>query len=188
MQNKLLRFAFAGLLAVAVPSAAAAQTFVTPYAGIVKGGDANGTPFSVGASLMWVKAVGLEIDFSYTPDFFGEEDEFVLVADSNVTSLMANLVVAPGSAPVRPYASAGAGLLRARLDGGAGALFDDVSTNSFGMNAGAGLFAMFGDHAGIRADIRYFRALEDPEVDDDFDLSLGNLSFWRATVGVTFKF
>jgi hypothetical protein len=42
---------------------------------------------------------------------------------------------------------------------------------------------------GIRGDVRYFRAFDDIEdEDDDLDITLGDLRFWRGTVGVTFRF
>jgi hypothetical protein len=41
---------------------------------------------------------------------------------------------------------------------------------------------------GIRGDVRYFRALQDHAAGSDLDLGLSNFDFWRATVGVTFRF
>jgi hypothetical protein len=46
----------------------------------------------------------------------------------------------------------------------------------------------FSDNVGIRGDVRYFRALQDIESDDEFDVSLGDLRFWRGSVGITFRF
>jgi hypothetical protein len=43
------------------------------------------------------------------------------------------------------------------------------------------------DHVGIRGDIRYFRALSDPDEDNEFDIALGDFDYWRATFGVTFR-
>jgi hypothetical protein len=186
MTNTLSRIALVALTAVAMPAVAAAQTFITPYAGVATGGEASGKPLTFGGSLLFVKQVGLELDFGYSPDFYGERSDLVLVGDSNVASLMANIVIAPGGGPVRPYAAAGAGLLRSRVDGGT--FFNDLTTNSFGVNAGAGVIVMLGRTVGLRGDVRYFRALEDPERDDEFDLALGRLDFWRATLGVAFRF
>ena len=44
------------------------------------------------------------------------------------------------------------------------------------------------DHVGIRGDARYFRSLQDPERDNEFDIAVGNFDFWLATGGVTFRF
>ena len=56
------------------------------------------------------------------------------------------------------------------------------------MNAGAGLHMFFSDSVGIRGDVRYFRSLQDDEPDDEFDIALSDFDFWRASVGVTFRF
>jgi len=169
------------------PSSADAQVFLTPYAGATFGADAPTTKPNFGASLTFMgKVAGFEVDLGYTPDFFDEDSDVVLIGDSNVTTLMGSLVIGPGGGPVRPYGVIGLGLLRSRVDGGD--LFDDISTNSFGFNAGFGVMGLVSDHVGFRGDVRYFRSLEDPEVDDDFDVSVGNFDFWRATGGVTFRF
>ncbi|MEZ5318765.1 MAG: outer membrane beta-barrel protein [Vicinamibacterales bacterium] len=174
-------------LALATPRSAAAQTFFTPYAGVAAGDDAVDTPFTFGASVMWVDTAGLEIDAAYTPDFFGESTAFTLVDSSNVTSLMANLVIAPGRGPLRPYLVAGGGLLRARVTSGS-AFFDDLSANSFGVDAGGGLLIRAGDHVGLRGDVRYLRSLQDQGDEDGATIAIGRFGFWRATLGVTFGF
>jgi opacity protein-like surface antigen len=87
---------------------------------------------------------------------------------------------------VRPYGAIGVGLLRTRID--ETDLFDDLSTNDMAFNVGFGVIGMLSDRVGLRGDVRYFRSLQDPEDDDDFDVSIGNFDFWRATGGVTFRF
>ncbi len=66
----------------------------------------------------------------------------------------------------------------------AATFFNDLDTNDFGFNVGAGLHGFFTDSVGIRGDIRYFRSLQDNEPDDEFDLALSDFGFWRATVGL----
>lgn len=169
------------------PATADAQVTLTPYAGATFGADAPTTKPSVGASLTFMgRVAGLEVDFGYTPDFFDEDSDVVLIGDSNVTTLMGNLVIAPVNYRVRPYGVIGLGLLRSRVDGGD--LFDDVTTNDFGFNAGFGVTGMATEHVGVRGDVRYFRSLEDPEDDDDLDIEIGNFDFWRATGGIVFQF
>lgn len=186
MTTLLIRAAVAASLVLGVPAAASAQTFLTPYAGVTAGGDAPTSKLTAGASLMIVNNVGLEIDFGYTPDFFDEEADLALVADSNVTTLMANLAIAPGEGPVRPYGVAGIGLLRTRID--TDDLFAEVDENDWGLSVGAGVMGMFSDNVGLRGDVRYFRRLQDPEGDNDLDVALGQFDFWRVTGGVTFRF
>jgi opacity protein-like surface antigen len=188
MRSAWLPVAIVAVLSTVVPTSATAQTYLTPYGGATFGADAPSSKPAFGASLTFLgRVAGFEVDFGYAPDFFNEDaDDVVLVGDSNVTSLMGNLVIAVGNARVRPYGVIGLGLLRSRIDGGD--FFDDVSTNDFGFNIGFGAMGMVTDRVGLRGDLRYLRSLEDPEVDDDFDVDVGNFDFWRATGGVTFRF
>jgi opacity protein-like surface antigen len=133
--------------------------------------------------------VGFEIDFGWSPNFFEDtvgnaNFEF---GDSNVTTLMANVLVsAPPGRGVRPYGSGGLGLIRSSVSG-IGNFFDDVTRNDLGVNIGGGVNGQFTENVGIRGDLRYFRSLEDDENDDDFDLGLSDFDFWRGTVGVSFR-
>ncbi len=100
---------------------------------------------------------------------------------------MANLLIsAPPGTGIRPYGSAGLGLMRANIQSATG-LFNDLATNDLGINVGAGLNGQFNDQVGIRGDVRYFRAVQDNVADNDLDLDFGSFNFWRGTVGVTFR-
>jgi opacity protein-like surface antigen len=183
------------------PAAASAQDwFITPYIGGTFGGDATlgdlddaddeiERRINLGATFGWQPNVfGFEVDFGWSPNFFedtaGDRDfEF---GDSNVTTLMANLLVgAPSGSAFHPYVSGGFGLIRtfARAE----ALFADITNNDLGMNLGAGVNAMFTPRVGIRGDLRYFRSLEDHDADDSFDLAFSDFDFWRISAGVTFR-
>jgi opacity protein-like surface antigen len=191
----------------AVPARASADWLFTPFIGMNWGSsvtfnDAFGDfedefekRGTFGASLAWMGAgaIGFELDFGYTPNFFesteGEED--IDYGDNNLTTFRANLVIgAPiggQSGPgIRPYASGGVGIIRSQIDD-AFELFD-VSSNDWGFNAGAGITGFFSDKVGIRGDVRYFRSLQDNEPDDELDIALGSLRFWRGSVGITFRF
>ena len=206
VRKALITAAVAVAALVVTPGKASADWYLTPFIGGVFGGNADFGDFddfddefekrvSFGGALGWMGngVIGAEMDFGWTPNFFentfGDADfDF---GDSNVTTLMGNLVVGapfggqrgPG---FRPYASGGIGLLRSQVDGGD--FFDDIDRNDLGVNVGAGFHGFFADNVGIRGDVRYFRSLEDDEVDDDVDLDFADFSFWRATVGVTFRF
>lgn len=188
------------------PAPASADWLLTPYMGVNFGGDADFGEFDTfddeferrvnfGASLAWMGAgiAGVSLDFGWAPNFFEDtrgpgDFEF---GDSNVTTLMLNLVLGipvggqdgPG---LRPYVAGGGGLIRTRIDGNE--LFDDLDTNDFGVNVGAGVHGFFSDNVGLRGDIRYFRSLGDDEAEDFFNLGLADFNFWRATLGVTFRF
>ena len=175
--------------ALALPTAARAQTtFLTPYVGATFGEDAPDTQLTYGGSLTFMGGIaGVEIDFSYTPDFFDTSDDVELIGDSNVMTFMGNLIIGPWAGRVRPYGVVGLGLLRSSID--ASDLFDEVSTNDFGFDIGFGVIGMMSDNVGLRGDVRYFRSFEDPEGgDDDLDVAVSNFDFWRATAGVTFGF
>ncbi|MFN2445041.1 MAG: outer membrane protein [Vicinamibacterales bacterium] len=175
------------------PSAARADWLLTPFIGTTFSGSATNEHLTYGGSLGFMGAgiVGFEVDFGYTPEFFqGDDEDFDLISDSNVTTLMANVIVgAPiggDEGSVRPYFSGGAGLLRSSVADADE--FFDVSNNDFGINFGGGVMAFFTDNVGIRGDVRYFRSLTDPESDNEFDIDFGSFDFWRATGGVTFRF
>jgi opacity protein-like surface antigen len=200
------KFAIAASLAVimsaAAPAKAAADFLFTPFIGSTFGGSANiggeGEDFkdeferklNYGASLAFMGggAIGFEIDFAYSPNFFGDspDSDFDLVGDGNVTTLMANLMLGAPLGGVRPYASGGIGLLKSRVED-AGALFEKIDSTDLGFNAGAGVVGFFSDNAGIRADLRFFRSMRDTDP-DGIDLELGGFKFWRGTVGLTLRF
>ena len=171
----------------ALPATAQAQIFLTPFAGVTTGKDSPGERPTAGASVLFMgNVVGLELDFGYTPDFFDESDDLDFISGSNVTSLSANLLVGLGAGPVRPYVTGGLGLLRSRITS-ADDFFDDVSENDLGVNVGAGLIGMFSPRIGLRGDVRYFRGLQNIDA-GDLAVSLDNFDFFRAYLGVAFRF
>jgi opacity protein-like surface antigen len=206
VQKGLLAAVVTGLFLVGTPGRASADWLFTPFIGANFGGDADFGAFDdfddeferrvdMGASLGWMGngIIGFEVDFGWSPNFFENtigpgNFEF---GDSNVTTLMGNVLVGvpvggQTGLGIRPYGSGGIGLIRAQVDGGD--FFDDLATNDLGFNIGAGIHGFFTDNIGIRGDVRYFRSLADNEPDDEFDLALSDFDFWRATVGVTFRF
>ncbi|MBI3046742.1 MAG: hypothetical protein HYY76_00370 [Acidobacteria bacterium] len=63
----------------------------------------------------------------------------------------------------------------------------EVTNDEFGINIGGGAMGFMTDHVGFRGDLRYYRALTDPEEDNEFDIDFGDFDFWRATAGLTFR-
>jgi opacity protein-like surface antigen len=184
---------------------ASADWLFTPYLGVTFGGAADfgdvgdfednlEKKITFGGTATWMGAgiIGFEVDFGSTPNFFqvtsGEGDfEFF---DSNVTTLMGNLIIgAPiggqSGVGVRPYGSVGVGLMRTNAS--FGGFIDDIDSNELGLNLGGGAHVFFNDNVGVRGDLRYFRGLQDDD-ENDLDLDLADFDFWRATVGVTFRF
>jgi len=195
-------FMITALTLALLPSSASAQSwFFSPFIGGNFGGNASFDDFDdtddeverrldFGGTLGWnPNVIGFELDFGYSPNFFEDTagDRNFDFGTNNVTTLMANLLIsAPSGSGIRPYGSAGLGLMRANIQSATG-LFNDLATNDLGINVGAGINGQFNDQVGIRGDVRYFRALQDNVADNDLDLDFGSFNFWRGTVGVTFR-
>jgi len=175
------------VIGLLVPASAYADIIFTPFGGTTFNGDAPVKKLSIGGSLTFMGTIaGLEVEFGYTPDFFGEQAGTALIADSNVTTFMGNIVIGPGVGPVRPYVVGGIGLIRPRVN--ASGLFTNVSASQFGLDVGGGILVLARPNVGIRGDLRYFRRLTDPSNDNDLDVFLSNFDFWRFTAGLSFKF
>lgn len=201
LRKVVIAVSFVILTSAVAPQKASADWLFTPFLGATFGGSANvgdvsGEAFkdeferklNYGASLASGGPIGFEIDFGYSPNFFGVSDNssrINLVGDGNVTTLMGNLLISGASGPVRPYVSGGLGVIRAKVDD-PGSFFDKVSTSDLGIDAGGGLVFLSGN-IGVRGDLRYFRTLNNNDP-NGVDLSLGDFRFWRGTVGVTFRF
>ena len=185
----------AALLLALSPATARADWLFTPNIGAGFGGNASGREhLTYGASIGWMGAgvIGWEADLAYTPEFFeGDDDDIdAFDGDSNVTSIMGNLLVGipiggQTGGGVRPYFVGGAGLMQSRVED-ADQLFD-IDNNDFGINVGGGVMGFMTDNVGFRGDIRYFRAFSEDEQNEAIDLDLSDFDFWRGTVGVTFR-
>lgn len=191
-------------LVAAAPAPASADWTFSPFIGSTFNGELNDVDLnestqnklSWGGSLMWMGEgiAGFEVDFGYTPEFFfsDNDNQVDFIGDGNVTTFMVNAVIGvpiggDRGAGIRPYGTAGLGLVRQRVDD----VIDvfDADRNSLGFNIGGGIMGMFTDNVGIRGDLRWFRQFSDNSDGlDALDFDLSGLSFWRGTVGVTFRF
>ena len=195
----------AALVTMLAPAAASADWLFTPNVGLAFNGNPGGLGgvnpdvrtgsehLSYGATIGWMGAgiLGWEADFAYTPEFFeGNDDDVDLFDSSNVTTFMVNAII---GIPVggstgggfRPYFSGGIGLMQTHVTE-AVSLFK-VDNSEFGVNLGGGAMIFVSDHVGLRGDLRYFRQLSDPDEDNEFDIAFGDLDYWRATAGLTFR-
>ena len=187
MFKRLTAFAVSLLLVSAAP--ARADVLLTPFLGVTFGGDTPNEQVNFGGSLAFLGGgiFGIELDAAITPNFFESDDDAVPLEDSNVSTVMGNLMIAaPASATIRPYASAGIGLIRSRATS-VGNVFD-VDDNSFGVNIGGGIIGQFNNRVGMRGDVRYFRGIQDSEEGVDIDIDFGGFNFWRGSLGVVFRF
>lgn len=186
--------AAAAVGAICAPAPARADGFVSPWAAVQFGGridnvredvDRGRGAFGVTAGGMGAGVIGGEIDFGYSPSFFGTESDF---GNNTVIDVMGNIIIGvpiggTTGGGVRPYFTGGVGLLRSQIDGGT---FFNVSssTNEFGWNAGGGVMGFFNDHFGLRGDFRYMRAFSGDIV---HGLDLGSLNFTRLSIGVVIR-
>jgi hypothetical protein len=168
-------------LALVIGSASAVQaqdaTYVTPFIGIVN--DDGSRPVIGGSALFKLDPVSIEADFGYAWDSedFGDAD-----ATAKLTTFMANAVKGfPTGTKIEPYVAGGIGLIHSSIDLDAIGLGSDSST-AFGFNLGGGAHFFLTEKLGLRADLRYFRAVADD------DSLLNDVDFVRVTGGVTFKF
>ena len=187
--------AAAAFLALIPAADASAQGIVSPFLGSTFSGPAlacgsltgceeGSTTYGVGLGTLG-SFFGFELDLGYTKAFLGEVDE---EESSSMLTVMGNLIVGPKIGPVQPYGVGGLGMLKLSVDPGLSALLEDSETK-LAWDLGGGIIVFFGEHVGVRGDIRYFRTLQ------DFDflplLSAGGgakMDFNRATAAVVFKF
>ena len=117
--------------------------------------------------------IGAEIDFDYTPDFFGFQD--VTHDRNHVLTLTGAIslrkpVYSPRRGRFSPYAAIGGGLLRI-LPG-----THTVAHSAAGLVGGGGAMGFVTERIGWHGDARYVR-----------DLSSDNpIRFWRVSIGFVF--
>jgi opacity protein-like surface antigen len=102
----------------------------------------------------------------------------------------------------QPYGSGGVGAIQMHTSVlAAAARTDNVSnanvkiwSSRFGWNAGGGLFAFAGRAVGLRADVRYYSATNSSDATTENTPALriteeltSGISFWRANIGVAFR-
>jgi hypothetical protein len=164
--------------------------------------DGNEHHFSFGGQVgyLWRGIVGGEFMADFAPSV---SDDVGITEDGNlmVNTYMANAIGAyPLGAEGRfqPYASGGVGRVSVVADvlnviGDLAFGTDQFADGRFGYNFGAGLMA-YANRVGVRGDIRWYRATTNNNVDTTEPLTdqlaqslLSGLQFWRANVGVAFR-
>ena len=149
----------------------------------LRGCDRRSISTSGSPSASWGRPAGSRRKSRGPRNFFGSTEAG---ADSNVLTVMSNFMIAPKIGPVRPYGLFGVGLMKAHVDLNPIAIVS-FTNNTFAWDAGAGLMVMFGQHVGIRGDIRHFASFQDLNL---LGLSLGGgtkLSFGRASAALVLQ-
>jgi opacity protein-like surface antigen len=192
VKNVIATSAFAALFFLGAASEVSAQAYISPFIGYNFGGDAGcpeitncedkrrnlGVAFgSIGSVL------GSELEFSFIDNFFGETPG----TSSSVLTFMGNFMVAPKFGVVQPYGVIGLGLIKTHAEVTVGGLLES-DNNHFGWDIGGGVIGYFGDHFGVRGDLRYFHAFQDLEILNLPVFDGEKLDFGRLSGGVIFKF
>lgn len=184
--------ALAALFLVSAASPASAQAYISPFIGYNFGGDSGCPEVSncedksrnLGVSFGSIGSVlGSELEFSYIDNFFGDTPG----VSSSVLTLMGNFMLAPKFGVVQPYGVVGVGLIKTHAEVTVGGLLDS-DNNHFGWDIGGGVIGYFGEHFGVRGDLRYFHAFGDLDL---LGLPIADgtkLDFGRLSGGVVFKF
>jgi hypothetical protein len=183
-------FVLAAAALICAPAQARAEGYISPWVAANSGTGFDNGRAAVGlqAGAMGGGVIGGEVGFGYSPSFWGTANEF---GNNSVIDLMGNVIVGvpvggTRGAGIRPYLTAGLGLLRTQVDGGTIAQVSS-SNNDFGWNAGGGVMGYFSDHVGLRGDLRYLRNIENNSTSSNLDFDPGSFHFWRASIGVVIR-
>jgi hypothetical protein len=169
--------AVTGMLLLAAAQPAGAQISLGPivgaataHIGTASGTDGQGTTLSFGGSLAAVESTGwgAELDAGVANDDDGRSGGL------DVQSYMANVIGVWPKGRLRPFGTAGVGVLHAHTCT-AGCVTSSTWTD-WGISGGGGVFYFFSEAFGLRGDARYFSTV-------GRDNGVG---FWRISVGATF--
>ena len=198
--TRVLRTLSAALLICAgLATEARADGFVSPFLAVNFGGDAGGTfnnnvtdrsraTFGGNVGFMGGGIFGIELDVAYTKNFYGEG---IGVGDNSLLTIMPAVIIGipvggqqgPG---IRPYATAGVGVIRRSLSISG---FDVFDGSDLAYNLGFGVMGYFSNHVGLRADYKFFRNFEVDEASlTNLDFHRGTFDFSRAGIGILFRF
>ena len=192
--------ALALMVSTLAPAKASADWLFTPFIGGTFGGSAHITDIggdvkdefnrklTYGGSLAYLGGgiVGFEVDFGYSPNFFGVDsnDSLNLIGDGNVTTLMGNLMLAGPKAPIRPYASGGVGLIKTSVDNPTDLFRGQQQLRLQCRRRADGLLQRQLRHPRRRPFLPGGEQQQRQQRRSDAE----QLQFWRGSVGVTFRF
>ena len=187
------------LICAGCATEARADGYVSPFWAVNFGGDAGGTfnnnvsdrnraTFGAAVGFMSGGVFGVELDLAYTNKFYGEG---ATVGDNSLLTVMPALIVGipvggQRGPSVRPYATAGVGIIRRELNISGVDVFDG---SDLAYSLGFGVMGYFSNHVGLRADYKFVRNFEVDEVSlTNIDFRQGAFDFSRAAIGVLFRF
>jgi len=186
-------------LMAAARTAAAADREIRPFVGatfegattFVDNDQAVGKPHGIyGVSAVLIGDVfGVEGEVGWAPGFF-EAGSKHLVLSSGLFTATGNVMVAMPKRlteyTLRPYLVAGAGVMHVWQDDYFGVL--TVRKNLAVMNVGGGVSGFLTNHVGLAWEVRRFSNLKDEPPEPGVSIGPVELSFWRATMAVVFRY
>ncbi|HET9832203.1 MAG TPA: hypothetical protein VFP91_10855 [Vicinamibacterales bacterium] len=142
---------------------------------------------------------GAEFLADFAPKY--KIDSLVLSEHPEVNSYMGNVIGIWSTRfqqHFQPYGSAGIGGIQMHTSILPAPALSGVTTNTkvwqtrFGWNAGGGIFAFAGRSIGLRADVRYYKAtttntFNGTTAENFTQALLSGIDFWRANIGVAFR-
>jgi len=187
----IVRIVVAVLLVLGATGDLRAQSYISPLIGFDFGGD-SGCPTITGCEDKRVNygvglgrlgpVLGFETEFAYAKDFFGTAPGL----SSSMLTVMGNAMLVPAIGPVRPYGLIGLGIMRSHVEFTPEGLLSTDNTD-FGWDIGGGVFIFFGEHVGVRGDIRHFHAFEGLTI-GSIVVGDNQLDFGRASAALVLKF
>ena len=199
MTRNLKVLSAALLICAGCAAEARADVYVSPFWAVNFGGDAGGTfnnnvsdrnrtTNGVAVGFMGGGILGFELDVAYTDKFYGEG---AVVGDNSLLTVMPAVIMGvpiggqqgPG---IRPYATAGVGIIRRELSISGVDVFDG---SDMAYSLGFGVMGYFSNHVGLRADYKFARKFEVDDVSlTNIDFHQGAFDFSRAAIGLLFRF
>jgi hypothetical protein len=186
------------MLSLLAPATADADWQLKPFGGITFGGGSPfydfdrvaGKPkFNLGVSALWQgEVLGIEGDVATTSGFFSGDSR--KITRSHVATVAGDVVVALprriAEYTLRPYAVAGLGLAHVSFRDGLESVVFSRALATWDLGGGATGF--ISNNVGLNWDIRLFRTLRPQRPDSTSPVAEEKkLSFWRATMGFTFR-
>ena len=175
---------------------ARAEWFLTPFAGITAGGrtgyfdpdDAvsqTKPTFGVAVTRAWVR-LAVEGEVAAVPGFF-TAGEAGLITSSSLLCMSGNVIITlPGPGGLKPYAVAGLGAIRVRMQD-AGDVFS-VSEWQPLFNVGGGLLVPVTGRLSVRGDVRYTFSRRSDGAGSTIGFGTTYVYFWRVSAGLAFAF
>lgn len=180
--------------------------FAAAHVGSDFGQSVDSSSVDFGGALGYTSGwLGAEFLAGFTPNF--QMRNRLFADEPQVNSYMFNLMAGVPMGREKnwqPFVSGGLGAITLRSDDLSGNISNDFNENfasddtQLGGNIGFGIMG-FANNVGVRADVRYFKAFGDNALENALDLNPGTfddsspisilpgLNFWRANIGLAFR-